>query len=550
MIPLTEYDIGAAFKAVEDELIASMIRNMKRHRAEETKEGIQWSMWQAEQLKALEKYKRENQKKYGKQFASINREIEQLIRKARKTGGMKQEKRILQAIRKGFKVHGRNKSRADQAMAAEFFKLNDRKLEALIEATVHDMEKAETAILRMANDQYRKIIYNAQVYANTGAGTYEKAVDMATRDFLAAGIRCVEYANGARHTLSDYADMAIRTASKRAYLQGEGEKRQEWGIATVIVNKRGNPCPKCLPFVGKVLIDDVWSGGSNKDGKYPLMSTAIAAGLYHPRCKDSHTTYFPGISTADDTWTEEELEAIGQANKQEARQQYAERQMEKYERLAKYSLDKESRQEYAKKARKWNIAATKRFGGFEELSEYIKVMYNGSVDKDVSLLDIGQVGQTLAEFEKVLKDFPSAVEFFKGINVSDRGKAAFIPNGELVLNSRWYREKTTKLIGTGFHEAGHLLELALICRENPGASEEIVLSLWKSGEYAEKIVEKAYRRIVSQKTLHELVKDISRYATKDYSETLAEAVADYYQNKSGSALLTRQIIKILKEELG
>ena len=84
----------------------------------------------------------------------------------------------------------------------------------------------------------------------------------------AAGLNCIEYANGARYTISDYADMAIRTASKRAYLQGEGEKRQEWGIHTVIVNKRGNPCPKCLPFVGKVLIDDVWSGGSMEDGKY------------------------------------------------------------------------------------------------------------------------------------------------------------------------------------------------------------------------------------------------------------------------------------------
>lgn len=78
------------------------------------------------------------------------------------------------------------------------------------------------------------------------------------------------------------------------------------------MNKRGNPCPTCFPFVGKVLIDDVWSGG-RKDGvdpetgkRYPLMSKAIEAGLYHPRCKDSHTTYFPGISTADDTWTKKE----------------------------------------------------------------------------------------------------------------------------------------------------------------------------------------------------------------------------------------------------
>ena len=316
-------------------------------------------MWQAEQLKALEKYKKNNQKKYQKQFKSINAQIEEVIRQARQKGNMQQEIRILQAIKKGWKVHGKNKSPAHDAMTAEFFKLNDRKLDALIEATTHDMEAAETAVLRKANDDYRKAIFNAQVYANSGAGTYEKAVDMATKDMLSRGLNCVMYANGARHTLADYADMAIRTASKRAYLQGEGEKRQEWGVTTVIMAKRGNPCPKCLPFVGKVLIDDVWSGGRS-DGvdpetgkKYPLMSYAISQGLYHPRCKDSHTTYFPGVSTADDTWTKEELEAVGLQNQQESRQQYAERQVEKYGRLAEYSLDWENKQIYGRKAAEW-----------------------------------------------------------------------------------------------------------------------------------------------------------------------------------------------------
>lgn len=343
-----EYDIGAAFQAIEDELIKSIIRNMDRHRAEETKEGIEWSMWQAEQLKALEKYKRDNEKRYGKRFGNLNKEMGELIRMSRQRGNMQQEIRILDAIRKGFPAQ-----KISQGVAAEFFRINDRKLEALIQATTDDMERAETAVLRMADDQYRKAIFNAQVYANTGAGTYEKAVDMATKDMLSRGLNCVMYANGARHTLADYADMAIRTASKRAYLQGEGEKRQEWGIATVIMAKRGNPCPKCLPFVGKVLIDDVWSGGKKSDGPYPLMSKAIAAGLYHPRCKDSHTTYFPGISTADDTWTKEELEAVGQANKQEAEQQYASRQAEKYGRLAEHSLAPENKTMYKAKEKGW-----------------------------------------------------------------------------------------------------------------------------------------------------------------------------------------------------
>lgn len=375
------YDVRAAFAVIEDELIASMMRNMSRHRTEEAFEGRQWAMWQAVQLKALEKYKRANRKKYGRRFREMNGQMEALIRRARDEGGMEQEIAMLRAIRRGHRfphmpervlealeaIEGANafqkipkliqaiRSGGADPLTGEFFRLNERKLEALIKATTHDMEKAETAVLRMADDQYRRAIFNAQMYANTGAGTYEKAVDMATKDMLAAGLNCVEYRNGARHTLADYADMAIRTACKRAYLQGEGAMRREWGISTVIMNKRGNPCPKCLPFCGKVLIDDVWSGGKKSDGPYPLMSAAVAAGLYHPRCKDSHTTYFPGISTADGAWTREELEAVEKASKREAKRQYAKRQAERFGRLARHSLDAENKAERQRKAEKWSL---------------------------------------------------------------------------------------------------------------------------------------------------------------------------------------------------
>ena len=447
MIPLTEYDITAAFKAIEDELIASMIRNMDRHRAEETKEGYEWSMWQTEQLKALEKYKRDNQKKYRKQFQKINGEIDFLIRKARETGNMQQEIKILEAIKKGFPA-----KKISKGMAGEFFRLNDRKLEALIEATTHDMEKAETAILRKAEDDYRQAIYNAQVYANTGAGTYEKAVDMATKDMLSRGINCVQYINGARHTLADYADMAIRTASKRAYLQGEGEKRQEWGIATVIVNKRGNPCPKCLPFCGKVLIDDVWSGGP-EDGvdletgkKYPLMSYAISQGLYHPRCRDSHTTYFPGISTADDTWTKEELEAIGQEYEAEQKQQYAKRQEEKYERLAEYSLDAGNQKKYAERQAQWkqqNPQGWRRQfmrNGSAEPEKTWREKYNETVEKEAVLKNrLDQLNQESRKWEekyfetmeeeyaqKSLSNDPEIEDITKKLDKIQEGKKTYV----------------------------------------------------------------------------------------------------------------------------
>lgn len=375
---MKEYDIRKAFDAIERELIASMIRNLKHHRAEETKQGFKWEMWQVKQLEVLERYKKDNKSKFNKQFSNINNSIEELIRMAKQEGGMKQEIAILKAMKQGFQpktipqrikkwfeemkrkslgeiIDAILKRNTPMRTSGDFFKVNDRKLNALIEATQNDFKKAEYAMLRMAEDQYRQIIFNAQVYANAGGTTYEKAVDMATKDFLSRGINCIEYKNGARHRISDYADMAIRTANKRAYLIGEGEKRKEWGISLVIVNKRGNPCPKCLPFCGKILIDDVWSGGSKEDGNYPLMSQAIAKGLYHPRCKDVHSTYFEGISTPPEKgWTQEEIDELESNYKKEQYRKYAKQQEEKYSRLAEFSLDKENKKKYAKKKQEWS----------------------------------------------------------------------------------------------------------------------------------------------------------------------------------------------------
>ena len=63
---MSDYNIREAFEKIEDELINSMMRNFSRHRAEETKEGYNWTQWQAEQLKSLEEYRKHNAKKFGK----------------------------------------------------------------------------------------------------------------------------------------------------------------------------------------------------------------------------------------------------------------------------------------------------------------------------------------------------------------------------------------------------------------------------------------------------------------------------------------------------
>lgn len=341
------YDVSRAFERIENELLESMIRNLKKHKAEETEMGFEWTQWQAIQLEELQRFKIEAAKKYGLEFKSMNQKIRETIAEAMMQGASDEEVNVLKAIEKGLVLN------REQGLSAGFFQANQKRLDALMNAVEHDMKTAQTAVLRYTNDQYRKIIFQSQVAASSGALTYDKAVDMATSDFLKKGINCITYSNGAVHNIASYADMAVRTASKRAYLMGEGQKRQEWGISTVILNKRFNACPLCMPFEGKVLIDDVWSGGSAKDGPYPLMSSAMAAGLYHPNCKDKHSTYFEGISPKPESRYYEEKPVIKERQLIENKLNHAKRQTKSYNRLAKNSLDAENQETYRARATEW-----------------------------------------------------------------------------------------------------------------------------------------------------------------------------------------------------
>ena len=378
-----DYDISKAFEKIENELISSMIRNFKNHRVEEDKNNFCWTQWQAEQLKSLEEYRKHNAKKFGKRFKTINGKVEEMIRTAKADGNASQEAEILEAVKEGFKAPKKPSAHS----TAEFFKVNGRKLDALIKSTTDDLKRAETAVLRMSNDKYRKAIFNAQVAMNTGAVTYEKAVDIACKDMLNAGLNCVEYKNGARHTLSDYADMAVKTANKRAYLRGEGEKRAEWGVSLVVVNSRQGGCPDCAKYIGKVFIDDVYSNGKKSDGNYPLLSTAIKNGLFHPRCKDSTSTYYPELDDLDAPLSEDEIKELDRQRGIEEKQQYAQRQAERFDRRAEYSLDEDNKRIAQTRADEWHDRAntleekTKQFSLNTNEQKYYRPVFKEDISK-------------------------------------------------------------------------------------------------------------------------------------------------------------------------
>lgn len=332
-----DYDIKKIFEDIELELIKNMKRTLWSHQQDEDAKKFRWSQWQVLKLKQFEDYKKANKEIFNNNTKGLNRYLYKHIKEQFKEGAGRTNKQAIQSgiIRK-----------EDSQLGGSFFGLNHRKLDALIESTKSDMKDVKYATLRMANDQYRQIIYKAQVFANTGAGTIKQAIDMASKDFLTRGFNCIEYSNGSRHNIADYCDMAIRTANKRANLMGEGEMRKKLGNSLVYVSKHGGACDKCTPWEGRVYIDDVWSGGTEEDGKYPLLSTAIAGGLFHPRCHHGISTYYDGINEEP----EEVTKSKQNHNEEDKYTQYLQQRQKQYQRLAVGSLLPENVINYQNKA--------------------------------------------------------------------------------------------------------------------------------------------------------------------------------------------------------
>ncbi|MDU7086191.1 MAG: phage minor capsid protein [Clostridium sp.] len=376
------YDIRKIFEQMELDLISSMRRAFYFHQNEQEKEGFEWEQWQLSKLRAMEQYRKRNRKivsKYNKPIQeAIDRElrenfskgesrVERFIDKVKQL--LKWRKREYQSIEfpqdidtstlKGY-IAKELGSQGAVPQEKNFFGVNEKKLEALISTVNNDLNKAQYSVLRKMDDVYRQTIFKTHMYLQNGAKTLNQAIDMATKDFLDKGINSIEYKNGARVNISSYAEMALRTANHRAMLLGEGKKRDEYGIHLVVVSAHANTCPKCEPWQGKIVIDDIFSHPSTEyiekyKDKYKLLSEAIDKGLLHPNCRHALITYFEGITTLP--VVPDGKEAI-KTYEAEQKQRLLERQIRKWKRIEAGSVDAKNVNDAAKKVKELEYQLT------------------------------------------------------------------------------------------------------------------------------------------------------------------------------------------------
>lgn len=362
------YDIREIFEQMELDLISNMHKTFHFHQKEEAKEGFKWEQWQKSKLRAIETYRKKNKNIIGAYNKSIQNTIDKelksnyrqgervfkfLINKVKKFLGFKHKEGIInipEDTAEKMRVRDYINAMLGRKVIAppdeEFFGVNEKKLKTLQEAVQKDIKKAQASILRKMNDVYKQTIYKSQMYMQSGAVSLNKAIDMATKDFLSKGIDSIKYKDGKCVNIASYAEMCLRTANHRAKLLGEGSKRDEWGIHLVVVSAHANTCEMCEPWQGQILIDDVFSHPSKEyikehSKKYKLLSEAIKAGLMHPNCRHNLTTYFEGITVLPQIQNGKEAVKTYEA---EQKQRAYERAIRKQKRIVEGTQDEITKQ--------------------------------------------------------------------------------------------------------------------------------------------------------------------------------------------------------------
>lgn len=230
----------------------------------------------------------------------------------------------------------------------------------------------------------------------------------------------------------------------------------------------------------------------------------------------------------------------------------------------------------------------------DEIRQYMQSKYHIQVDPGLDRkIDTDALRTACAGVEAVIAEFPGVARYIRTIQGGARGQAiaAVNPRGEIFLNTRmWKTQQSIDGIaqqnlqskfhpqGTGAaeftsHEAGHMLNLMLInaavrkadaARVAQGATpwtktQRRMASAadWNTNRTATDVIDRAVAAIgasaqqagLTPPSKAKLRSAVSGYAKQNDAETLAECVADYVKNRGQARRLSREVWRILKQEI-
>lgn len=218
-------------------------------------------------------------------------------------------------------------------------------------------------------------------------------------------------------------------------------------------------------------------------------------------------------------------------------------------------------------------------GSLAELSQYMNRTYGMEMDRTLSRIDFDVARNLSDAVEGMLAEFPGIGGADLRLTATLKGNNAYAGTtveGVIMLHPGIFSSEGNAVaayredLDAGFHprgtayqsiivhEMGHQIEAAILRKRYPGTdrkAQQARSAAWRQGTAASELVSRALDRVApgwqqNRKLAADQVARISKYATSDVSETVAEAISDYYSNRRNASPLSKEIWRLAKRELG
>ncbi|RLL66985.1 phage minor capsid protein [Streptomyces sp. Z26] len=238
-------------------------------------------------------------------------------------------------------------------------------------------------ITRAIVDAFRDITTRAAASPLLGTQTRRQASQRALDALAARGIAAFTDRAGRNWQLASYAEMAVRSVTARAAVEGHVDTLDTAGVGLVIVSRAPLRCPLCARWEGKVLsLSDVRDVREEQHphavqpaGLRGLLTTrttqvrvagslaeARADGLFHPNCRHSLSAYLPGVTTRPP-----EHATPGTTYADTQRQRAIERHIRRWKREQAVALDDSARRRAGEFVRRWQAAQREHVAAHDDL---------------------------------------------------------------------------------------------------------------------------------------------------------------------------------------
>ncbi|MGW6658847.1 phage minor capsid protein [Rhodococcus sp. NPDC055024] len=205
--------------------------------------------------------------------------------------------------------------------------IDTRAVSALAYETINASRSAQSYMLRSTDDAYRRVIAEVSGRVITGVSTRQQAAQQALNNLARQGITGFVDARNRQWSASSYVEMALRTSTHRAMMQGHAERLQSAGFDLVLISSHPNPAPMCQPYEGKVLslsgntsgtvqMNNALDGSPMSVEVYSSIAEARMNGFEHPNCfpADTMVTSPSGLKAVDKRWYEGDMVVIRTAS--------------------------------------------------------------------------------------------------------------------------------------------------------------------------------------------------------------------------------------------